>query len=277
MRKKQKLEEVEEEARFFAITSAGDVNANLQLYCESRLVQSACFDDASKGYKYWNHGQMVLCKGLNSALFWKYYKHYKDNRSKRKWGTSIKGSSDKRGIRIDKEITTYVANGGIRPQYADPLTTAILNYIESLGHTPQGAQIPVEIPGWGRMTQVDYVSRDAEGNLHVWEVKSGIPVGGFVQQGYFSELRDAENNAIKCTKYHIWQLQLYYESKALELAIGVPIYQSHVIQAYEDRKKGILVKVHDPPEWTMRIPPLVAKNEPKKPPPRTTPIVIDLT
>jgi len=277
-KKRPRADDDHNDGAFFAV-APNNVNTQLAAHVQSRMVQSAHFDKELGAYRYVKHGQMISSSGLHKALFWRYYRHYKDNRSKRKWSTGIKGSSDKRGIRIDREITSYVASGGTRPARPDVLTTAILDHIESLGHTPQGAQIPVEIPGWMRMTQVDFVSCDPHGRLHVWEVKSGIPVGGFVQQGFFKEIRDASNGGhpVKCTKYHIWQLQLYYESKSLEAA-GVPVYQQHIIQAYEDRKKGIIVKVHDPPPWTANIPPLeLEAHVAAVPPPRKEPLVIDLT
>lgn len=80
----------------------------------------------------------------------------------------------------------------------------------------------------------------------------GAPVGLYRAQGMFHDnLKD-----IKCTKFHIWHLQLHYTRMALEAA-GVQIAEARVIQIHDHKQyPEFKLKVHKPPEWVSRIPKL---------------------
>lgn len=240
----------EEDRPFFSHLPVDQLEPSLAKYVQSKVVQTAEYNKEEETYKLFKYGSMVSCGGIHSALWKRYYKHYKSNRSKRKWRTTdIKGSTKETGIRVDSEMVLHVMNAGKKQH---KYTTAILEHIRSLGHIPQAAQLPVEVMDWAVATQCDFITRDSGGLLHVWEVKTGIPVGGFQQQGFFTGLRDADNALIKCTGYNIWQLQLHFTARSLAAA-GVRIGASHIIQVYESKQKGLIIKVHEPEPWTLHI------------------------
>lgn len=256
MKRPRKNSEPKAERPFFAqIPNESDLHESLRTYMASKLVQTAQFDPETKAYKIFKYGSMITCCGIHRALQTRYYSHYKSNRSTRKWSrTNIKGSSDVTGIRVDSEIIQYILDSSTMHRF-HKYTVAILRYItSSLGHTMQAAQVPVSVFDWNVATQCDLITRDKQGELHVWEVKTGIPVGGFLSQGFFKTLRGANNSLIKCTGYTIWQLQLHFTSAALR-ASGVQVSPKncHIIQVYEDRKKGLITKIHEPEPWTEHI------------------------
>ena len=193
-------------------------------------------------------GGTIKCGGLINTLKYRYYPKYKDNRSKRNWKkVKVKGSSSSQGKAVDKQVAASIT--GKAPRH--PMAKALLDYWHSIGHELQAAQVPVELTdGWMKLTQADVITKDTKtGKLWVWEVKSGQPTGLFVQQGNFLGLL----SDVKCTKLHIWHLQLHYTKLAL-LAAGVNIEEARVIQIKENRGEGLKIKVHEQPEWTKKIP-----------------------
>jgi hypothetical protein len=148
---------------------------------------------------------------------------------------------------------------GKAPKRAHKMTKSLLHYwIKEKKHTLQASQLPVEIEGgWNKMTQADIITRDEiTGDLYLWEVKTGFPVGGFRQQDNFkAPLAD-----VKCTKYNIWQLQLYYTRQALEQK-GLRFKEANVIQIYEKKKeRELIIKIHPQEDWLSRAPNLAASN-----------------
>lgn len=230
----------------------------LNQYIQLDAVKSAHFNDKDGRYHYTKHGQRVACGGLVETLKYRFCPHYKDNRSKRNWKSNVRGSSKEQGKKIDNQLLEYVRTGKA-PKRAHKMTKSLLHYwIKEKKHTLQASQLPVEIEGgWNKMTQADIITRDeSTGDLYLWEVKTGFPVGGFRQQDNFkAPLAD-----VKCTKYNIWQLQLHYTRQALEQK-GLRFKEANVIQIYEKKKeKELIIKIHPQEDWLSRAPNLAASN-----------------
>lgn len=241
----------EEQRDFFSHVPDEQLEESLKQYIGSNVVQTAQFDPKEETYKINKYGSMISCMGIHNALRYRYYPHYQFNRSVRKWKkVDIKGSTRDLGIRTDGEIVEFVKQPTTMKGF-HKYTVSILSHItKTMGHTMQAAQIPLEILNWNVVTQCDLITRDKKGVLHVWEVKTGIPVGGYQAQGSFKTLRGQDGELIKCTGYNIWQLQLHFTVKSL-MAIGLKVSHanSHVIQVFESKKKGLQVKIHSPEPW----------------------------
>jgi len=221
----------------------------LKTYVATPLIKSTSFDESSGCYSYTAYGQRVKCGGLVKTLEHKYYAHYKDNRSKRRTKqTNIRGSNKKQGKLVDSQLLHYV-HVGKKPKRCSKMTSALLDYWNSKGHVLQASQLPVVLRTWNRMTQADVITKNkSTGELCLWEVKTGIPVGGFRKQDNFNGIL----SDVKCTKYNIWQLQLHYTRKGLQDE-GLLISESNVIQVYSTKDKGVQVKVHPEEKWLKKL------------------------
>jgi hypothetical protein len=229
---------------FFGVVSK-NLDTRVASYINTPLIKSTSFDTNSGCYQYTSHGQRLRCGGLVNTLEYKYYSHYKDNRSKRRTKkTKIRGSNKKQGKLIDNQLLHRVHVGKTPPR-CSKLTTALLDYWKSKGHVLQASQLPVVLLNWNKMTQADVITKhEKTGALCLWEVKTGVPVGGYRKQDNFQGiLRD-----VKCTKYNIWQLQMHYTRAGL-IQGGLPIEEANVIQVYSSKDKGTQVKVHKEEEW----------------------------
>ena len=230
-------------------TVAKNASPCVKEYTESCFVRNARFE--GNAYQYVTVDNVrVTTGGLLNALKAAYYPDYEENRSKRKWATTnVKGSTAAQGKQVDAHIMALVNDSS--PSRLHPMARAIHTHlVGALGHVYEAAQLPVLVRRFGnRMTQVDLITRDFWGRLHVWEIKTGVPVGGFRQQGHFNG--DFED--VKCTKYNIWQLQLSHTREALESALNVTVHEAHVIQVYTTKKDTtIQIKVHDQEDWTVK-------------------------
>lgn len=227
---------------FFSVVK--EVHPSLQVYATSPLIKSTSFDESDGCYSYVSHGQRVKCGGLIKTLERKFYAHYKDNRSKRRVrSTKIRGSNKTQGKLVDSQLLHYVYTGKT-PKRCSKMTSALLDYWKSKGHVLQASQLPVVLHSWNKMTQADVITRNKMGQLCLWEVKTGVPVGGFRKQDNFN----APWQNVKCTKYNIWQLQMHYTRTGL-VEGGLPIAEANVIQVYSTKDKGIQIKVHEEEKW----------------------------
>lgn len=231
---------------FFAV--AKNAHRAIHDYVASPAVKSASFSDADERYHYTHHGQHVACGGLVQTLKHRFYPHYKDNRSKRRKGTRVRGSNKKQGKLVDAQLLQYVHVGKRSAiKRCTKMTTALLDFWSDAGHTLEAAQLPVELNQWNKMTQADVITRKND-RLYLWEVKTGFPIGGFRKQAFFS----APLHKVPCTKYNIWQLQMYYTKRGLQEQ-GLPIKEAAVIQVYSKDGK-MNVKVHKEEPWLKEAP-----------------------
>jgi hypothetical protein len=240
----------------FTSASIEELHPSLCKYLMNPIAQSARHVE-DKGYMYQKAGRDITVGGLVNTLKYRYYPHYKDNRSKRKWkSTKIKGSSSTNGKNVDSQIALACQGGKLKGK-PNAMAVRLLQYFQKeLGHVLQAGQVPVEIPGgWLKMTQADLLTLDPKtGKLHLWEIKTGFPVGFHVKQGVFKNI---EGN-VDCKKLHIWHLQLHFTKLALQAA-GVEVEEANVIQIYEEKgNKEYVVKVHSPKakgvvEWLNKV------------------------
>lgn len=237
-------------APFYSVTP-NHLHHALDSYVKNSIVvKTARFNALEGKYCYARGGgPEVMCGGLLTTLRSHFYPHYKDNRSKRRWKhTRVRGSSASKGKQVDRDVVMYTQTRQVHPS-CSPFAVKLFEYWRDLRHVPQAAQLPVEIPSWYKLTQADFITMDPDGRLWLWEIKTGAPVGGFRQQGNLRGL----TTEVKCTKYNIWQLQLHYTRRALEVA-GIPIAESRIIQIYQERGGNFIIKVHVPAEWTKKLP-----------------------
>jgi len=239
----------------YTISPKATAVSPLRTHLASVTAQSARYDRTTKSYKYELGGRTISCGGLINMLRAKYYHHYQDNRSKRAKTCKIKGSSSSKGKCVDRQIAKTTA--GKKVSRMSPLTKGLLEYWSINGHVLEAAQVPVELPGWFKMTQADVITRHmVTGQLWLWEVKTGAPVGFHVKQGKMTG--GTVISDIDCTKLNIWHLQLHHTKMALEAA-GVKIAHANVIQIHELREPDApqahptLLKVHQQPEWVKRL------------------------
>lgn len=214
--------------------------------------------DFSK-YRFFDRGQMHEGGGLLTLLERRFYPHYKTNRSRRNHRqTNIVGASSALGKTVDRQLAAWTEAPLQKPaRKRNPLVEALIRHLQDAGHTPQAAQLPVVVEDSRplmRMTQADLITRDGFGQLCLWEVKSGFPVGLFRKQGaILSPAPKGGGEPIACTKLNIWHLQLHFTRRALEAA-GLEIAQANVIQVYKTRDQAApVVKVYPQPEWVRRI------------------------
>lgn len=236
------------ELPFFGITKT-EVDSSILSYVDDPVIKSVAFDSNDGCYRYTAYGQRVKCGGLVKTLENKFYSHYKDNRSKRRTkSTNVRGSNKKQGKLVDSQLLQYV-HVGKKPKRCSKMTEALLEYWNSKGHVLQASQLPVVLRGWNKVTQADVITKNKKtGELCMWEVKTGVPVGGFRKQDHFSvPLSD-----IACTKYNIWQLQMHYTRTGLRES-GLDISEANVIQVYSTKDNGIQVKVHKEEEWLKKL------------------------
>jgi hypothetical protein len=243
---------------FYVTPNIAALHTSLSKHLSSPLAQTARLND--HGYVIVKSGRPQVCGGLTRLLRARFFAHYKDNRSKRNHKTvRVKGSSAAQGCKVDEDIGLYVA-GEKTLKDTHPMACALIEHIESLGHTMQAAQVPVEVEPW-RVTQADWLTRDSEtGELWLWEVKTGYPVGLHRKQKQFT----GAHAGVDCTKLNQWHLQLLYTKRALEAA-GVKVAHSRVIQIHEKKdvtpnkmKRGrgssafYVIDKHVPPPWTQQ-------------------------
>ncbi len=246
---KRTREVVKADRLCFNAAPNGILHPSLARHLATPFAQSARYSDSSDRYEFRKAGNLIQVGGLINTLRYRFYPNYEENRSKRKWKTvKIKGSTAAQGKKVDSQISASIV-GPVKKMH--PMAARLLAYWKEHGQTLQAGQVPVEIPGWLKMTQADLITRDEKtGKLWLWEIKTGASVGFHHKQGNMS----GTLAKVECKKLNIWHLQLHYTRLALEAA-GVEIAESRVIQIHEEKGlKGFVVKVYSPPEWTTMIP-----------------------
>jgi len=213
-------------------------------YLQHRIVSTIEFDKKKKSYICTVRGCRSKKPGLHSSLRRKHYPKYKH--SKRKKKTDKKGSSIKQGKTIDNQLNAYIQKKK-RPTHR--MVKQLIAHWTAIGHTPIAAQLPVYIKKLDCVTQADIVTSDVDGNLWMFEVKSGFPPGGSRKKGTLN----AVPGQIANTVYNHWELQRYYTTKGLQEQ-GLPIHESRVIHVYDEfdknlNKKVVRVKIRIPPKW----------------------------
>lgn len=228
----------------FTSTSSSKLHPSLLSHLSSPLATSARFNPIFECYEFENTSKRATrCGGLHKTLTALFYSHYVSDRSKRKSDTYVTGSNKEQGIEVDRQIGQSVAGKLVN---AHPMTRRLLQFWKDSEETLQASQVPVQLTTEEvKMTQADLITMDKRGRLILYEIKTGMPVGLNRTQDYFT-VEQVHN--VPCTKKNIWFLQLAYTQKALEQA-RVEIYKARVIQIYEDKRDGLVVKVHPLPKW----------------------------
>lgn len=237
----------------FSAAPRKGLDPRINAYLSAPLAQSARFDREKRRYTYRRNGALLATGGLIKTLEAMYYPHYRSNRSRRNKNTQLVGSSASQGKAVDQQLAHLTE--GRRVTRLSSMTKSLIAYLAEQGHILQAAQVPVEMPGWFKMTQADLITlHAATGKIWLWEVKTGVPVGFFVRQGTFR----APLNNVECTKLNIWHMQLHFTRLAL-MAGGMHIDEARVLQVhgFRDRTQDNKVTAHVPPDWTDRIRSLV--------------------
>lgn len=187
------------------------------------------------GFNYYKHGLRHMVGGLTTFLKSSFYRHVKV--SKRKTSGCIKQASSKRlGNRVDRELVDYCKTGKVKKN-AHQLTHVIVRYMAAHGYVPVAAQLPVVIQATLSktiMTQADLIVRDAEGRLHMLEVKTGA-VAVSTTKGTFA----APYQHVSYSKKNAWDMQRHFTHKGLVDA-GLPLASSKVVHAYQEKHGNVL-------------------------------------
>ena len=227
-------------------------------YVEQEFCSTFGFDKEIYQFSFQSHGVTKYAKGLRSKLKGEFYPKYKKSEQKRHRRTIQVGSSSAQGTRVDNEImkiTGIGKNKKKRPKKLHKLTSAIVDKLEEQGHIFVASQLPVNIDYWNRATQADLVTRK-NGQLWMFEIKTGFPVGGFSKKGKLKP----PLSRVDSTIYNHWQLQRHYTHQGL-LVNGLQITESRIIHAKFHRKKGIVCEIKSNPKWTEKIPKLPRKRK----------------
>ena len=189
----------------------------------------------------------IIKRGIHNTLKKMYYPHYQITKKKRHRKTKLqrKGSSISKGKAIDKHLFDIIKNPKKKYSVRNSSVKALVSYWEDgLEHTLQAAQVPVYIKSLNCCTQADVITQDKEGNLFLWEVKSGF--NNRKSQGTLHGLNKVPNNE----KNH-WQLQLHYTTQGCK-DYKLPIKAHQVINVYEEGG-NITVKRKKNPTWTKQL------------------------
>lgn len=227
----------------------------------AEIIKRGCFDM----YRFQSRGSFHEGGGLLNAIKDRFHPHFETSKSKRHGRTLIKGSSKKTGKTVDTQIARLIENPKLKRPHK--WTKAIhQQLIVILGHSYQAAQVPVELtPHWpGRMTQADLITKDKNGKLWLWEIKTGMPVSFRKQRASKGKKKKCFLNIqpeVECSPLGVWNLQACFTESALKHA-GVQIYQTRIIQVYDRRnsktgKLEIFCEIHEPEQWARKAARLV--------------------
>lgn len=231
-------------------TRAPALDQSLEHYLTGHFVTHAQFNEESKSYTFREpgHSSSVSAPGLLPSLKREYYPTYRDG-TKRRRLTLSKGSSAKQGKDVHRQIAQSITGKAATHR----LALAVLEHLAKMGHTVQACEVPCAVSQLHCITQADLISRDRTGALHLWEVKTGYPVGGFRTQGMLKgKLRQVPN-----TKMAHWQLQLRYTQLGLEAA-GVRFKTASIIQVFDKYNKktkttSVYTKIHKQTDWALKL------------------------
>jgi hypothetical protein len=190
----------------------------------------------------------VIKRGIHKTIKKLYYPHYtvKKKKSFRRTKLQRKGSSTVKGINIDKHIFDLVKKPQKKKSMRNSSVNALLSYWDTLEHTLQAAQVPVYIQSLNCCTQADVITQDKNGQLFVWEIKSGFNARH--SQGTLLHIKERVPNSEK----NHWQIQRHYTTQGL-LDFGLPIKGSQVINVYEEGKDKVIVKRKKNPTWCKQL------------------------
>ncbi len=246
---KEKKTKKDNNTPFYTVVSPVELlDKHIVKYQGSTVVKTASFTNGTYFYVTpW--GKPTYCGGLHSLLKKYFYPDYNPKKKSIAHKTNMKSSTSSHGKIVDKQLLQILGKIPVTRRLAE--TKAILDYFESIGHIGQAAQLPVEIPKANRLTQADYITKcKVTGELWLWEVKTGGKnLEHEVATVYFNHIK----GEVPCTQTNIWQIQLHFTRKSLEVA-GVPIKQARVIQVGKHQfSEHVRVLVHPQPDWIKNI------------------------
>lgn len=214
----------------------------IKTYLETEFVKN--FKLVGKGRKKGFCSTMGRLPGIHNTLRKRFYPGYKLKRRKTK--VMNHGSSRKIGTAVDKAITKYDETGKL-PRHR--LANLIVRYwTETLGHTVEITQLPVYVSSLSCLTQADVITKDSNGKLFIWEVKTGQPA--LRRKKDRTKLRGTNIESVPNNHAH---LQCHYTWKGVRDALKIPVENAFVVRAWEKHKKGepvkLCIKAHKQPKW----------------------------
>lgn len=222
----------------------------LASYLQIPLVNSIQFDKKLKSFTMEQRGNRSSRKGLIPTLKSYYYPQghpsLEKKRKKYQKGRVKKGSNSQVGTTVDNQICQYIKSE-FKKYPKHKFAKALLEFWKEHDQVPIAAQVPVYIEKFQCITQADVITRSPDGQLWVNEIKTGYPRSGYVKKGTFNHLLEVPN-----TRYNQWFLQCTYTTMGLRTISGDK-YKGVIIQIYEDKKKGVVVKKLKHPKWITQL------------------------
>lgn len=211
----------------------------MRAYLERPDVQGITYNKTKKCFQTadgFTHG------GLHSYLERQYYPHLaaKHRRSKPRGG----GSSKAIGIRVDQELAAAARGRRDTKRPVHEFTAAILAHFKSIGHRLCAAQVPVRLRAIGRITQADVITMAMDGQLWMWEIKTG----GTLQLHRAQGMLGGRYAHVPCSTAARFELQRHYTHQAL-CSEGVPLVASRVLVVRKSIKGVVSCKELENAPW----------------------------
>jgi hypothetical protein len=242
----------------YTVASRSKVVPVLWDYLHGYFATHASFSHESKSYTFreeTNPKHVHHIGGLLNKIRARHYPQYTQRQQRRHQKTQRKGSSAKQGKLVDAQL---MASFKVAPTHR--MAIAIMEHFRINKQTLQACQVPCYVNLLQCMTQADVITRDSRGNLYLYEIKTGYPIGGFHKQGVLRNIPStgvASATGIPNTKMNHWQLQLRYTQLALEQH-GVHIHRAYILQVYDyynpkTKCKTVRLKLHTQADWVLAI------------------------
>ena len=229
----------------FAAVEKAKLHPSLQAYIEGEFVKT--FRLTNRKFTFCVNGVRHRVGGIHRKLQARFYPIF--NRGKRSRGVQKKSSSRKLGNGCDAGVFKYIATGK-KPRQA--MARALIVHIEeTLKHTLQVAQLPVRIPELFCASQIDLMTMDADGELHLWEVKTGYPKKWKKDNGFIRRMPKVRN----CSANH-WELQRHYYALGLMRDVELKMKNTHVVNVFKECKQkqtSYCVQARKKPTWTKEL------------------------
>lgn len=234
------------------VTPSDTLDPRITTYLQDEFISHIDFNEIHGGYIFRENGVDQVCGGLIRALRTTYYPTFSYRTKKRRKIRCKKNSDKTQGKKVDAQIERYIESGGrIMPTHR--MALALVQYWTKRNHTLQAAQVPVYVDQFKIVTQADVITRDKDGRLWMWEVKTGYPSCPKQKHKRLFRVKGVVTNH----PFNHWELQREFTLRGL-IDKGLPVSESRVINVYDeyrkvDQTKVLTIKCRQPQKWAKEI------------------------